>query len=158
MKLRHRYRLQVEELEQRAVPAGLTGHHAIHTTLTAMFTPPATINGTFGSGLLRGTVSLSGTIVGVGPPTATAIGILTIHTKQGSVTTQDTLSVPTMSNGTIPPTGTFMDIAVITGGTGKFKGVTGNLTLNGTYSVPTLSASATVTGTISGPSHHHHHK
>jgi hypothetical protein len=162
MSPRNRYRPQLEQLDQRVVPAvlgsHLTGTHAINTTLTATFTPPATINGTIGSSLLRGTVSFSGAITS--PPGAdptTASGPLTIHTKQGNVNTQNMVSVPS-PGGHIPLIGTFTDTAVITGGTGKFKGVTGMLFLNGNYNVLTSSGTATVTGTISGaPGHHGHH-
>jgi len=159
---RNQYRLQFEELEQRAVPAvlggHLTGHHAINTTFSGTFTPPATVQGTIGSSLLRGTVSLNGHITSLpGFDPVTFAGTLTIHTKQGNVFTDNTGSVSSLHGIPTIPTGTFTDNAVITGGTGKFKGVTGQLTITGNYNALTSSANGTITGTINGASGHHHH-
>jgi hypothetical protein len=156
---RNRYRLQFEELEQRAVPAALLhGTHAINTRLTGAFTPPATINATIGSSIIAGTVSGSGRITSLpGADPTTAAGTLNIHTKNGNIFTQDTISAPS-PGGQVPPVGTFTGTVHITGGTGRFKGVTGDLTLsNGQYNALLATASANVTGTITGGSAHHGH-
>jgi hypothetical protein len=163
MTVRNRYRLQIEELEQRAVPATLLhGTHSIATHLTASFVPPASFNGTFAGSIIAGTVSGNGMITSLpGADPTTAAGTLKIHTKQGNIFTQDTLSVPS-PGGQLGFSGTFTGTVHIIGGTGRFKGVTGDLVLtNGQYTVnPILgtgTASADATGTITGGSAHGHH-
>ena len=173
MKPRNSCRLQVEQLEHRAVPAvvggHLVGHNVINTTFMAQLTGvnfltgtptngsgQITIQGSIGSGLLKGTVSFSGGIV---PSMSSTVidfaGTLNITTKHGTVFTTDTGFVD-ISNPSAPM---FTDKGTITGGTKEFKGVTGSFTATGTVNIIGQSVSGPLTGTINGASpHHKHHK
>jgi hypothetical protein len=173
MKLRNRCRLQVEQLEDRAVPAivggHLIGHNAINTTFTVTVTGVNFLTGNLGGGsgqvsfqgslgnkgvLQKGKLSFSGMITGVDNVhhTVSFAGTLNITTKNGTVFTVDTGSVDTSAL-------TFQDTGTILGGTRAFKGATGNFTANGAVNVISQSASGNILGTIIGGSLHHkkHH-
>jgi hypothetical protein len=155
MQPRNQVRPRVEELGPRVVPAGvppLTGTHAFSATLTAQFTPPATVTGSLGGSLLQGTISLVGvrsTPPGINPIDFT--GTLTITTRHGSVTAQGAGDVDVKA-------GTFTDTGTITGGTGRFRGVSGTFTSQGAFDVLTGSVNGTFAGTISGRGAHHQHR
>ena len=152
MQPRNQVRPRVEELGARVVPAGvapLTGTHAFSATLTAQFTPPATVTGSLTGSLLQGNFSLVG--MRSTPPGGNPIdfsGPLTIVTKHGSVTAQGTGNVDVKA-------GTFTDTGTITGGTGRFRGVSGTFTSQGSFNVAAASLNGTFTGTISGRGAHH---
>jgi hypothetical protein len=152
MKPRNHHRPRVEELEQRAVPAAhLVGCHALNETVEAQFNGSASAVGNIPSGLLRGKVSLSDTVVFSDFVSTTITGTLTITTKQGKVTIQD--------RGTLLGlTGAFTDSGTITGGTGRFKGVTGTIFVQGTVNLMSRTVSATLTGMICGPAAHGGHQ
>jgi hypothetical protein len=153
MQSRNQVRPRVEELGSRIVPAAagpLTGTHAFSATLMAQFTPPATVTGNLAGSLLQGTISLVGmrtTPPGVSPIDFT--GALTITTRHGSVTMQGTGNVDVKA-------GTFSDTGTIIGGTGRFRGVSGNFTSQGSFNLLTDTLNGTFTGTISGAHHKHH--
>jgi hypothetical protein len=166
MKPRNQCRLQVEQLEQRAVPVvmPLMGTHSVNTTITAQIVSAPfvsisglsgsgtlVIKGTIGSGLLQGTATVNGMVTGHMGSVFDFSGTLTITTKHGSVDTTDTGSVDIKAL-------TFTDNATITGGTGRFRGTTGNLTANGTVNIIAESISGTLTGSITGAVHHHHRR
>jgi hypothetical protein len=154
MQPRNQVRPRVEELGARIVPAGvppLTGTHAFSATLTAQFTPPATVTGSLAGSLLQGSFSLVGmrsTPPGVNPIDFT--GPLTITTRHGSVTTQGAGNVDVKA-------GTFTDTGTITGGTGRFRGVSGSFTSQGTFNLLTGGLNGTFAGTIFGRGAHHKH-
>jgi hypothetical protein len=165
MKLRNSYRLQVEQLEQRAVPTvmGLTGTHFFNESITAMVVSAPffsisglsgsgvlDITGSIGPGLLQGTATVNGMVTGHTGNVFDFAGSLSITTKHGTVNTTDTGSVDIKAL-------TFTDNGTILGGTGKFKGTTGMFTVNGTVNIIAQSISGTITGTITGPLHAHHH-
>jgi hypothetical protein len=150
---RNQVRPRVEELGSRTVPAvimPLTGKHAFSTILTAQFTPPATVTGSLGGSLLKGSLTLVG--VRSTPPGVNPIdfsGTLTIMTRHGNVTMEGTGMVDVMA-------GTFTDTGTITGGTRKFKGVSGSFTSQGSFDVLTGSLNGTFMGTIFGHRAHKH--
>jgi hypothetical protein len=152
MQPRNQIRPRVEELGARIVPAHvlhLTGTHAFSSALTAHFTPPATVTGSLAGNLLQGSLSLVG--VRSTPPGGNPIdftGALTITTKQGSVTMQGTGDVDVKA-------GTFTDAGTITGGTGRFRGVSGTFTSQGSFDVLAGILNGSFTGTISGRGAHH---
>jgi hypothetical protein len=154
MQPRNQFRPRVEELGARLVPAGvapLTGTHAFSTTLTAQFTPPATVSGSLTGGLLQGSLSLVG--IRSTPPGGNPIefsGPLTITTKHGTVTMEGSGDVDVRA-------GTFSDSGTITGGTGRFRGVSGTFTSQGTFNIAAGSLNGSFTGTISGRGAHHQH-
>jgi hypothetical protein len=165
MKPQSSCRLQVEQLERREVPAvmPLMGAHAINTTITAKIVSApfvsisglsgsgtVVIDGSIGSGLLQGAAKVNGMVTSQMGSVFNFAGTLTITTKHGSVDTTDTGSVDIKAL-------TFTDNATITGGTGRFRGVTGNLTATGTVNIIAESISGTLTGTLMGTSHQHHH-
>jgi hypothetical protein len=171
MTRRNQCRLQLEELEQRAVPAGLTGKHAFVDAFTGMLTSvnflqgglpsgngQVTANLTLGKGFFKGaTVSFSGGVTS--EPSINVFdvaGTLTIKTKHGLVNTASNAGSVDITNLKSTGSGTFMDTGTISGGTGQYKGVTGNFTINGTFSALTESATGTLTGTISGHRKHRH--
>jgi hypothetical protein len=151
MQPRNQVRPRVEELGSRIVPAGglhLSGRHAFAAALTAEFTPPVTVSGNLAGSLLQGSLSLSGvrlTAPGVNP--IEFLGPLTITTPQGNVTTQGFGMIDVRA-------GTFLESGTITGGTGKFKGATGNFTTLGSFNLVTHALNGVITGTISGHGSH----
>jgi hypothetical protein len=153
MQPRNQFRPRVEELGARLVPTGvapLTGTHAFGTTLTAQFTPPATVSGSLTGGLLQGSLSLVG--IRSTPPGGNPIdfsGPLTITTRHGTVTLQGSGNVDVRA-------GTFTDSGTITGGTGRFRGASGSFTSQGTFNIAAGSLNGSFTGTISGRGAHHH--
>jgi hypothetical protein len=153
MQLRNQVRPGVEELGSRVVPAAvlpLTGRHAFSSMLTAQFTPPVSVMGNLGGSLLHGSFSLLGvrsTAPGVNPIDFS--GTLTVMTNHGKVTMQGTGMVDVKA-------GTFTDTGTITGGTGKFKGVSGNFTSQGSFNVLTGSLNGSLAGTIFGRGAHKH--
>jgi hypothetical protein len=154
MQPRNQVRPGVEELGARIVPAGvhpLTGTHAFSASLTAQFTQPATVTGSLGGSLLQGTFSLVG--IRSTPPGVNPIdfsGTLTITTRHGSVTTQGAGDVDVKA-------GTFTDSGTITGGTGRFRGVSGTFTSQGAFDVLTGNLNGSFAGTIVGRGAHHTH-
>jgi hypothetical protein len=179
MSLRNPCRLQVEQLEQRDVPAapGLTGTHVLHTTFSAqlfsdLFLPPVVrqkgsdtveIQGKLGNGLLKhATVSFNGAVTSQSGFAFDFAGTSTfVIPRHGSVSTTDTGSVDAViPGGALTLTGT------VTGGTGAFRGVTGSFTANGvwagdgspygTINFFAESFRGTLTGFLSGPPRRHH--
>jgi hypothetical protein len=76
-------------------------------------------------------------------------GVLTITTRRGSVTMQGSGNVDMQA-------GTFIDTGTILGGTGRFRGVSGRFTSQGSFNVQTNSLNGTITGIIFGAHHRHH--
>jgi hypothetical protein len=166
----------LEELEQRAVPAVLTGRHAINSMFTGNLTNVQSLLGslgsgsgqvgadlTIGSGIFKGaTVSFAGSLSPHLPSLTLfdASGTLTITTKHGSVNTTGNMGSVDITNLSTMHSGTFNDSGTISGGTGQFKGVSGNFTISGTFDAISQSATGTITGTIMGGKAHHgkHHK
>jgi hypothetical protein len=148
-------RLQIEELEPRAVPALFSGGHlvgcpSVAETVTAQLTGGATASGNIPSGLLRGKVALSNVMMNQSGLTDTFAATLTIKTKLGNVTIQASGSVG-LPAGSLNGTGT------VTGGTRAFQGVTGTLALGGTVDLATGSLHGTLTGMVCGSAMHHGH-
>jgi hypothetical protein len=116
-----------------------------------------------------------GLIVLPGEAGFTFAGTVTIITKQGTVSTQDSGSIAVPVQGEVvldPPNptpapdfllapgtaATFTESGSITGGTKAFKGARGGFTINGAINIEAGQLSGTLNGFISGqPSHRSDH-
>jgi hypothetical protein len=172
MKKRASCRLQLEELEQRAVPALLTGTHPINLSFTGQLVAVNVLQGgsTGGSGqvtanltlkgaLLNGaTLSFSGQVTGHPTPTVFDVaGTLTVKSRLGMVDTTNNTGTVDITNVKTTGMGTFTDTGTISGGTRFFRAAGGSFSMNGTFSALTESASGTITGVIFGSHGHHGH-
>jgi hypothetical protein len=156
MQRRQRCRLQVEQLERRDVPAALfaNGHlvgcHAVQETVTAQLNGPVNASGNIPNGLLKGKVSLKNETMSRSFLSVNFGGVLTVITKRGNINLQNSGSFNILT-GKVSGSGT------VVGGTGAFRGATGDVTLGGTGDVGTQTIHALLTGTICGPGAHHAH-
>jgi hypothetical protein len=143
------FRPRVEELERRAVLAAhLTGCHALNETIHAHLGNRALrAVGNIQGGLLDGKVTLNDIYTSFTGPNFTQVaGTLTIITNQGKVRIDNSGSAGELSaGGPLRLTGT------ITGGTGRFKGVTGTVAVQGRFNIALSTVNATLTGMICGP-------
>jgi hypothetical protein len=83
-------------------------------------TGQATTHGAIDNGLLRGTTSFAAQFIDA---KGDYVGTTTIVTSQGTLTLADV--------GVLNADGTFTDHALVTGGTGRFAGATGELVFQG---------------------------
>jgi hypothetical protein len=155
VKERHRYRLHVEELEQRAVPAaltpGLTGRHALHATISGLYFPYGTTLFRVAGGLLKGNaLFMSGIITEMTTPTQSYPGytdaVIRITTPRGNAVTVNTGFADTVA-------GTFVNSGKIVGGTGMFKGATGRFFISSSFTAPSTITGSLI-GFIAGPGTH----
>jgi hypothetical protein len=144
MKRCNQFRPRFEELEQRAVPAMLlSGCLAVNETFTARLHGLTGATGTIPGGPLHGKAVLRDHVVAHGIDAFREAGTITIKSGKSSVTIRDSLTVLVPSH--LSGTGT------ITGGTGRFKGATGSLDIQGTLNPASHQATVTLTGMICGP-------
>jgi hypothetical protein len=153
----HRFcRLQLEELEQRSVPAPLfsgghlVGCHTIRETVTTGLTGGTSASGNIPSGLLHGQVTLRNVVTSRSFLRENFGGTLIITTPLGTVRIQTSGSVNLLT-GSVHGSGT------VTHGTGAFQGVTGSLSLQGTAHNASQTFHGTLTGMVCGPGAHHTH-
>ncbi len=92
-------------------------------------------------GILNGTTNAHFDITGGTPPALSFEGTIVFTTKKGTLTASiaGTFNVAT---------GAFAATGTVTGGTGRFAGATGNLSLAGVEDLTTGSFTETVTGTL----------
>jgi hypothetical protein len=182
MKRRNQCRLHLEELEQRAVPAALTGRHPFSAGFTGQLLGVQSLLGSISSGSGQVTADLTFTTVkpkslssffkgatvsfsgGLTPESLTsysAHGNLTINAPAGMIATTNNMGNVTITSLSLTGGGTFSDTGSFTstGSTGKFRNVSGTFTINGTFTIADQSATGTITGVIIGgktPKGHHH--
>jgi hypothetical protein len=146
--------LRVEELEQRAVPAPffvnghLVGCHAIQETITTGLKGPTSASGNIPSGLLHGKVALSNVTTNQSFLTENFSGTVTITTSRG------TLTIPASGDVNLL-TGAVNGSGTVSGGTGAFRGATGNVTLTGTADLLSQTVHGVLTGMLCGQGAHH---
>ncbi len=92
-------------------------------------------------GVLNGTTNAHFEITGGTPPAFTFDGAVVFTTKRGTLT----VSISGTFN---VATGAFAATGAVTGGTGRFAGATGNLSLVGVEDLTTGGFTETVTGTL----------
>lgn len=82
------------------------------------------------------------------PPTATARGNIVLTAANGDTVTANFVGQAFLPS---PVIADIVEIAVITGGTGRFAGATGSLRLQRTANLATLETTGSIEGTISAP-------
>jgi hypothetical protein len=92
-------------------------------------------------GILNGTTNAHFDIIGGTPPALTFEGTIVFTTKKGTLTAS-------ISGTFNVATGAFAATGAVTGGTGRFAGATGTLSLAGVEDLATGSFTETVTGTL----------